>query len=121
MAAQLEPVRLTPFIVFHDAYQYFEQAFGLMAAGSITLDPARSPGARRIQELRTRLQSDDVACLFTEPQFRPALALTLIEGSNARLGELDPLGSGLQPGPDAWFELQQNLADALYSCLSNTN
>lgn len=118
IAAQVEPVRDRPFIVFHDAYQYFEQHYGLNAAGSITLDPALSPGARRVQELRARLQADDVSCLFTEPQFRPALAETLVEGTTTRLGELDPLGSDLEPGPDAWFTLMQNLADNLTTCLS---
>ena len=118
IAAQVEPVRDRPFIVFHDAYQYFERHYGLNAAGSITLDPALSPGARRVQELRGRLQADDVNCLFTEPQFRPALAETLVEGTTTRLGELDPVGSDLEPGPDAWFTLMQNLADNLTSCLS---
>jgi zinc transport system substrate-binding protein len=115
---QLAPVRDRPFIVFHDAYQYFERQYGLNAAGSITIDPARSPGARRIQELRNRLEQDDVACLFTEPQFRPALARTLVEGHDTRLGELDPLGSTLQPGPDAWFQLMQNMADSFTNCLA---
>jgi zinc transport system substrate-binding protein len=118
IARQLEPVRDRPFLVFHDAYQYFEHHFGLNAAGSITLDPALSPGARRVQELRTRLQTDDVSCLFTEPQFRPALAQTLVEGTKTDLGELDPVGSELEPGPDAWFLLMQNLADDLTDCLS---
>ncbi len=115
---QLAPISNRPFIVFHDAYQYFERHYGLNAAGSITIDPARSPGARRIQELRNRLDHDDVACLFTEPQFRPALAKTLVEGHGTRLGELDPLGSALQPGPDAWFQLMRNLAQSFTDCLS---
>ena len=118
IARQLEPVRDRPFLVFHDAYQYFEHHFGLNAAGSITLDPSLSPGARRVQELRTRLQTDDVSCLFTEPQFRPALAQTLVEDTKTGLGELDPVGSELEPGPDAWFLLMQNLADDLTDCLS---
>lgn len=115
---QLAPISDRPFIVFHDAYQYFERHYGLNAAGSITIDPARSPGARRIQELRNRLDHDDVACLFTEPQFRPALAKTLVEGHDTRLGELDPLGSALQPGPDAWFQLMRNLANSFSDCLA---
>jgi zinc transport system substrate-binding protein len=119
LAAQLEPVRHRPFIVFHDAYQYFERHFGLNAAGSITLDPSLSPGARRVQELRARLQADDVTCLFTEPQFRPALAETLVEGTKTRLGEMDPVGSHVAPGPDAWFAVMQNLADSLTACLSD--
>ena len=116
---QLAPLRDRPFIVFHDAYQYFERHYGLNAAGSITVDPARSPGARRIQELRNRLDQDDVACLFTEPQFRPALAQTLVEGHGTRLGELDPMGSELQAGPEAWFQLMQNMADDITNCLAH--
>ncbi len=115
---QLAPVRDRPFIVFHDAYQYFEQYYGLNAAGSITIDPARSPGARRIQELRNRLDRHDIACLFTEPQFRPALATTLVEGYDTRVAELDLLGSHLQPGPDAWFQLMRNMADSFTDCLT---
>jgi zinc transport system substrate-binding protein len=115
---QLDPVRDRPFLVFHDAYQYFERHYGLNAAGSITIDPSRAPGARRIQELRTRLSQDDIACLFTEPQFRPAMAQTLVEGHDTRVGELDPMGSTLTPGPDAWFDLMRGLADALTTCLA---
>ncbi len=116
--ATLDPVAEQKFIVFHDAYQYFEAHFQLAAAGSITLDPSRAPGARRIQELRERISADDIACLFTEPQFRPGIAQTLVEGQNTRLGELDPLGSTIPAGADAWFELLQNLADDLATCLS---
>jgi zinc transport system substrate-binding protein len=117
LAEQLEPVRDQAFIVFHDAYQYFEQHYGLNAAGSISIDPSRSPGARRISELRERVADGDVVCLFTEPQFRPALAETVAEGTDTRLGILDPVGAELEPGPDAWFELMQNMADGFSDCL----
>ncbi|WP_017926711.1 zinc ABC transporter substrate-binding protein ZnuA [Thioalkalivibrio sp. HL-Eb18] len=117
LAEQLEPVRDQAFIVFHDAYQYFEQHYGLNAAGSISIDPSRSPGPRRISELRERVADGDVVCLFTEPQFRPALAETVAEGTDTRLGILDPVGAELEPGPDAWFELMQNMADGFSDCL----
>ena len=116
--ATLAPVADQKFIVFHDAYQYFEAHFQLAAAGSITLDPSRAPGARRIQELRERIAADDIVCLFTEPQFRPGIAQTLVEGQNTRLGELDPLGSNIPANADAWFLLLQQLADDLATCLS---
>ncbi|WP_018140687.1 zinc ABC transporter substrate-binding protein ZnuA [Thioalkalivibrio sp. ALJ7] len=118
LAQQLEPIRDRAFIVFHDAYQYFEQHYGLTAAGSISIDPSRSPGARRISELRERVADGDVVCLFTEPQFRPALAETVSEGTDTRLGILDPVGSDLEPGPDAWFELMRGMADSLEECLT---
>ncbi|WP_018868609.1 MULTISPECIES: zinc ABC transporter substrate-binding protein [unclassified Thioalkalivibrio] len=117
LAEQLGPVRDQAFIVFHDAYQYFEQHYGLNAAGSISIDPSRSPGPRRISELRERVANGDVVCLFTEPQFRPALAETVAEGTDTRLGVLDPVGAELEPGPDAWFELMQNMADGFADCL----
>ncbi|MBS0003220.1 MAG: zinc ABC transporter substrate-binding protein [Thioalkalivibrio sp.] len=118
LARQLEPVLDRRFMVFHDAYQHFEQAYGLNPAGSITTDPAVTPGAGRIQELRNRMSADDIVCLFTEPQFRPALARVLVEGHSTRLGELDPIGTDLEPGPDAWFDLMRGLADNLVACLA---
>lgn len=118
LAAQLEPVREQAFMVFHDAYQYFEQHYGLNNAGSISLDPSRMPGPRRLSELRDRAQEGDVLCLFTEPQFRPDLAQTVAEGTGTHLGVMDPVGADLQPGPDAWFELMQGLADSFTNCMN---
>ncbi|WP_019612659.1 zinc ABC transporter substrate-binding protein ZnuA [Thioalkalivibrio sp. AKL7] len=119
IAGQLAPVRDQRFMVFHDAYQYFEQHYGLNAAGSISVDPSRMPGARRLSELRGRLAQGDVACLFTEPQFRPALAETVAEGTGTRLGMLDPIGAELEPGPDAWFLLMQGMADGFTDCMAH--
>ncbi|WP_024325874.1 zinc ABC transporter substrate-binding protein [Thioalkalivibrio sp. AKL19] len=119
IAAQLAPVRDQRFMLFHDAYQYFEQHYGLNAAGSISVDPSRMPGARRLSDLRTRLAEGDIACLFTEPQFRPALAETVAEGTGTRLGMLDPIGAGLEPGPDAWFHLMQGMADGFTDCMAH--
>ena len=41
----------------------------------------------------------------------------MIEGTNARKGVLDPLGADLDAGPDQYFLLMRNLADALADCL----
>jgi zinc transport system substrate-binding protein len=119
LRTRLAPVQDKAFIVFHDAYQYFEQHYQLLAVGSISLDPSRPPGARRVQELRERLRQNDVHCLFTEPQFRPALAQTIVEGQNTRLGELDPLGQDLPPGAEAWFVLMERLSRQLLECLDS--
>jgi len=118
LRAQLAPVRDAPFIVFHDAYQYFEQHFSLTPAGSITVDPSRAPGARRIQEIRQRVSQSEAICVFSEPQFRPAIVATVIEGTEARTGELDPLGADLPPGPQGYEQLLRNMARSLVECLS---
>lgn len=117
--AQLAPVRHVPFFVFHDAYHYFERRFGLNAAGAITVTPDTMPGAARIAEIRARLAETDVACVFAEPQFEPAIVATLVEGTGARTGTLDPEGAGLEPGPALYGELVRALASALADCLSD--
>ena len=117
LTAQLAPVKDRPYIVFHDAYQYFEAHYGLKAVGSITLSPERQPSAQRLTEIRKRLADSGAACVFSEPQFRPALVDVVIEGSTAKRGELDPIGAALPAGPDAYFEVMRGLATSLRDCL----
>lgn len=117
LAAQLKPVQTQPYIVFHDAYQHFERRFGLQASGSITLHPERQPGARKIQTIRDYIRQNNVKCVFSEPQFRPALIRTLIAGSDSQSAVLDPLGSNLVPGADAYRQLLQQLTDSIVRCL----
>jgi zinc transport system substrate-binding protein len=118
IAADLAAVKDTPFIVFHDAYQYFEKHFGLSAVGSITDISAASPSARRLKEIRDRLAGTKAVCVFREPQFDAKFVDTVIEGSSARPGVLDPLGAGLEPGPGAYVQLLRGLASGLKSCLA---
>ncbi len=120
LAEQLEPVADQPYLVFHDAYQYFERRYGLTPAGSIVVDPGRPPGARRLSDLRERIKAEGAQCLFIEPQFEPQIARTIAEGTGARIAELDPLGAGLPPGPDLYPDLLQQLGDALRGCLEAT-
>ncbi|MBK1735641.1 zinc ABC transporter substrate-binding protein [Halorhodospira abdelmalekii] len=116
---RLEPIGDRPFVVFHDAYQYFERRYDLAALGAVTLDPERQPGARHLRELRAQLAEHEAVCLFSEPQFRPATVDALARGLDVRTGELDPLGAGLEPGPQMYFTLLERLADALIDCLAD--
>jgi len=117
LEAALTPVRTRPYVVFHDAYQYFEHRFRTNAMGAVTISPERPPGARRLTELRERVRRLGVVCVFTEPQFRPKLAQTVVEGTGARIGVLDPLGGDIPPGPGMYFQLLRNMASALRDCL----
>ncbi|WP_224405044.1 metal ABC transporter solute-binding protein, Zn/Mn family [Afifella sp. IM 167] len=119
LAADLEAVKGKPFIVFHDAFHYLENRFGLEAAGSITVSPEVSPGAQRIREIRQKIQSLGAACVFAEPQFTPKVIGTVTEGTGARSGTLDPLGADLADGPDLYFTLMRRNAEALKACLAN--
>ena len=118
---QLEPVQDKSFIVFHDAYHYFEQRFDVSAVGSITVSPEVLPGAQRISELREKIMSLGAACIFSEPQFEPKLVKSLVEGSGAKTGVLDPLGASIASGPDMYFQLLRNMASSIKTCLAADN
>ena len=117
LAAKLAPLRGRPYIVFHDAYQYFERRFALSPVGAVTVAPDRPVGPRRVSALRDAIRTRSVVCIFREPQFPPALIRTLVEGSSARIGQLDPLGAELAPGPELYPKLLDAIAASLRGCL----
>jgi zinc transport system substrate-binding protein len=113
------PVAGAPYVVFHDAYIYFEKRYDLNPAGAVTLSPDRAPGARRLSELRSKIAELDAVCVFSEPQFEPKLVETITSGTSAQNAVLDPLGASIEPGPNHYFTLMTNLAQTLADCLSN--
>lgn len=117
VSTELGPIRNKPYIVFHDAYQYFDRRFDLAAAGSITVNPEKAPGAARIREIQTKVQSLGATCVFSEPQFESRLVTTVLEGTKAKAGVLDPLGADLKDGPELYPQLIRNLAASLVTCL----
>ena len=117
---RLAPVRGHAFVVFHDAYQYFERAYELNGKGAVAVDPARPPGAKRLIELRAALGERNIRCVFTEPQFEPDLVRTVVEGTDVRTAALDPVGADTESGPDAWFKVAQGLGEAMVRCLAGS-
>jgi zinc transport system substrate-binding protein len=118
LAADLAPVAGRRYVVFHDAYRYFERRYRLSSAGAITVNPSRQPGARTVRAIRERITDLGAVCVFGEPQFEPALIAAVIEGTPARPAVLDPLGADLKPGAEAYFTLMRNLAKSLKDCLA---
>ena len=110
-------VKNKPFVVFHDAYQYFENAYELTAVGSITVEPHIPPSPNRIKEIHNKLREKQAKCLFREPQFSDRLINTIIEGTNTKRGVLDPLGANLKDGPELYINLLRDLAKNLKKCL----
>ncbi|MDX3977533.1 zinc ABC transporter substrate-binding protein ZnuA [Shinella sp.] len=117
VAETVAPVKDKPFIVFHDAYQYFEHHYGVHAAGSITVSPETLPGAERLTQIRDKVKTLGATCVFAEPQFEPKLVNVVIEGTPAKSGTLDPEAATLEPGPDLYFTLMRSIATSLRDCL----
>lgn len=118
MTADLKKVRQTPYVVFHDAYRYFEDYFQLAALGAITVNPDRPPSAKRVAMIRELITRHEVTCVFVEPQHNQSWVNALSHDHAIQVSILDPLGAQLEPGPDAYFTLMQANASALIDCLS---
>ncbi|MFV1591080.1 zinc ABC transporter substrate-binding protein [Phaeobacter sp. JH20_36] len=116
ISAKLTPVAGKPFVVFHDAYQYFETGFGVQAAGAISLSDASDPSPARIAEIRATVQEMKVQCVLSEPQFNPGLVATVLDGTEARTAVVDPLGVTLDLGPDFYPKLLTSVGAAIASC-----
>jgi len=109
-----------PFIVFHDAYQYFERAFNLNAVGSISFrDDIHSVSPNRIKEIKDKIKTTNAECVFREPQFSDRLINTIAEKADIKVGTLDPLGASLQNDKGLYFTLMRELADNFKKCLTH--
>ena len=106
-----------PYVVFHDAYQYIEKMLGLNNVGTVTVSPERAAGAKRLLELRETISETGATCVFKEPQFDPNAIEVISEGTDLKIGTLDPLGAYVEPGPDAYFELMRDMVNSLKDCL----
>lgn len=105
------------YFVFHDAYGYFEKTFGLTQLGHFTVNPEIQPGAQRLYNIRTQLVEHKAECVFAEPQFQPAVINAVAQGTNVRVGTLDPLGSNITLGKDSYIKFLTQLSQQFASCL----
>ena len=114
---ELKPIKNDGYYVFHDAYGYFEDYFKTKKLGHFTVDPERKPGAKKLNQIRTTINEKNVQCVFTEPQFTPAVIESTVRGTNAKIGSLDPLGSDIEVKKGSYFAFLKSISDSLTSCL----
>ncbi|MDB2325245.1 zinc ABC transporter substrate-binding protein [Alphaproteobacteria bacterium] len=113
----LAPYGQEGFLLFHDAYQYFENEFGLNASGAIAINPEVMPGAKRIAEIRELIARSDIKCVFSEPQFESKIVNVVIEGTGKKSVVIDPLGASLEPGKDLYRQLMMAMKTSFQQCL----
>jgi zinc transport system substrate-binding protein len=104
------------FVVFHDAYQYFENRFGIQVLGALTVNTDVMPGAEQLSEIREVIEHEKVNCLFSEPQFNPAIIKSIAKDTNVKIGILDPLGAKLDKGKNLYFNLLKDMSSSFKGC-----
>ena len=104
------------YIVFHDAYQYFEKRFGVIPAGALTLNPDVLPGAKQIADIQDVINDKGIKCIFSEPQYNPKIIETLGNDMNISTGVMDPLGAYIDAGPSMYSDLINGIANSIKDC-----
>ena len=104
------------YVVFHDAYQYFEKRFGVEVVGALTVNPEVLPGAKQLSDIREAIEHENVNCLFSEPQFNPTIAETIAKDTGVKAAIIDPLGAELNLGKNLYFDLIEDIATSFESC-----
>ena len=115
-ATKLKINKDASYVVFHDAYQYFEQRFGIEVLGALSVNPEILPGAKQLAEIREVIEHENVKCIFSEPQFNPSIAKTIAADMDVKAAVLDPLGAKLELGKDLYFDLIGDMASSFESC-----
>ena len=106
----------TASIVFHDAYQYFEERYNVNILGTFTVNTDVMPGAEQLAEIREIIEHDKVTCVFSEPQFNPDIIKAVAKDMNIKTGVVDPLGATLNPGKNLYFDLIRNMSSSFKGC-----
>jgi len=104
------------FVVFHDAYQYFENRFDIQVLGALTVNTDVKPGAEQLSEIREVIEHEKVNCLFSEPQFNPSIIKSIAKDTKIKTGILDPLGAKLDKGKNLYFDLLSDMASSFKGC-----
>ena len=104
------------FVVFHDAYQYFEKRFGINVIGALTVNPDVMPGAEQLSEIREVIEHEKAKCIFSEPQFNPNIINSIASDTGVKTGVLDPLGANINKGKGMYFQLIKDMSSSLKDC-----
>ncbi|WP_339453886.1 zinc ABC transporter substrate-binding protein ZnuA [Pseudomonas sp. EA_5y_Pfl2_R50] len=116
---RLASVEGKPYFVFHEAFDYFEAAYGLKHTGVFSVATEVQPGAQHVAAMRKRLQEVGKTCVFSEPPLRPRLAQTLVAGLPVKLAELDALGGYTKATAQGYEQLLEKLGNDLAACLES--
>ncbi|AUG38393.1 MULTISPECIES: zinc ABC transporter substrate-binding protein ZnuA [Pseudomonas] len=119
LKTRLAPIAGKPYFVFHEAFDYFEDAYGLKHAGVFSVAAEVQPGAQHVAAMRTRLQEVGKTCVFSEPPLRPRLAETLVAGLPVKLAELDALGGYTPASAQGYEQVLEKLGNDLAGCLES--
>lgn len=111
IAALLSPFHGRRIYVYHPAYAYFADAFGLEQV-SVEFE-GKEPGPRRVQQIVDGMKAEGARVIFVQPQFSRQMVESVAQQTGAAIVELDPLSKDLIATMDRIAkEIVRSLGDA---------
>lgn len=104
------------YLVYHDAYSYFEAHYGLTHVAQVTEQPDSKPGAKSLLKLRKLIPNGEALCLFIEPQADRGIVSLLQENSELKIYQLDPMATDFEINATAYLAFLRDTADRFGEC-----
>ncbi|UAJ64897.1 zinc ABC transporter substrate-binding protein ZnuA [Candidatus Schneideria nysicola] len=117
ISLSLSHVKDKGYYVFHDAYRYFEEHYGLKPLGYFTFDPNIHPGAKTIHNIRSKIMERKSTCIFMEPQFKCTVIKTIFFANKVYIGLLDPLGTNVPLSKKSYSNFLEIISNQYINCL----
>ena len=116
---RLQPYLDRPYAVYHDAFQYFEQEFGLSHQLVIANSDEIQPGVRKLMSLRDAFASQELSCLMEDVTSQESTINTALGRVQLNRIKADTTGQNLTSSPRAYIQLINDLGLAFAQCFSD--
>ena len=107
------------YLVFHNAYQYFENEFGLKGGFALVQSAEVQPSMRELLTFRNRVEQFSPSCILLEPDSDVQLVSTALQGHSISRETVDLLGNEIEDGVSAFSGLLLGVAESFRRCLAN--
>lgn len=104
------------YAVYHNAFQYFEQEFGLQHALVFVESEELQPSVRHMLAVRGAIDAAPLLCLMEDVTAQPATVRTLLGDHQVLRVQADTTGRHLDAGPNSYLRLISGVADAFRQC-----
>lgn len=107
------------FLVYHDAFQYFETQINIKPLIAISTDEERTPSIKQLRKVNKVIANNSINCLIYNTSTLPSITRSLQKNNMSKI-YIDPLGQSFTPGADLYFNLLESLASRYQQCQQKT-
>lgn len=115
--ARLEKVSGSPYLVYHDAYRYWERDFHLHHTGQITLSSETDPGVKHLLGLQKLVREKHIACVVVQPGWNQGWLQKIYGEMSYTPVTIDPLGLDKSAPTSGYVNWVKSMCQRWLDCL----